>query len=81
MEVEAEVFRKFAALEDVIEQPFVAWAKQNGVVSHVIVGDVRPEVEDEQRHRPVHLFQLSGTLLSGGRRGVESVVGVMHVGV
>ena len=81
MEVEAEVVRQFVSFEDVIEQALVARAKQNRVVSHVIVSDVRPKIQNKQGHRPVHFFQLFGALLRRFRGGIEMFVGVMNVGV
>ena len=64
VQIQAEIVGKFTPLEDVIKEAFVARSEQNRVVGHVVIRDVRAEVQHEQGHRPVGLLQLPSSSLS-----------------
>ena len=70
------------AVEDVAQQRLVARAEEDGVVREVRGSGGRPEVEDEQGHRPVHALEAAApSSRPRGSPAVEVRVGVVHVGV
>jgi len=81
MQVETEVVGQLLVVENVVEQPFVPRPQQDGVVLHVLVGAVRPEVPDEQAHRVVHVLHLAVRPRVAVLGRHEVPVGPAHVGV
>ena len=79
VQVQTEILGQFVALENLVEQSLVARSEQDGVVSHILVSDVGPEIEDKQRHGPVHFFEFLCSFLSRFGRGVQVLVRVVHI--
>ena len=81
MQVEAEVFGKNAALEDVVEEFAVARAEEDGVMGDFLVAAVGGEVENEEAHGIVAAGEFGIGPLAAVRRRNEVTVNRGRVGI
>ena len=83
MQIEREILREYLLVEDVLEQPFVAFAQDDIVVSQsaIRISSFGSQIEHKEGHAVLHALDLTIGVLTPVHFGNQIAIGKRGIGI